>query len=71
MCVVPDNITNGLVLFDSTYFESVASYKCNHGYVLDGPVNRTCQDNGMWSRQEPSCKRESRAVVLIITIGTP
>ena len=36
---------------------STATYTCDRGYVLVGQVRRTCQNNGEWSGEAPTCKR--------------
>ena len=40
---------------NQTVFESIVTYTCDTGYVLDGADTRICQANGMWSGTEPSC----------------
>ena len=35
-----------------------ASYTCNSGYELQGDSTRTCQNNGQWSGDAPTCERE-------------
>ena len=32
-----------------------AIYSCDQHYELIGQYNRTCQDDGSWSEEEPSC----------------
>ena len=39
-------------------FESTANYTCNLGYNLTGSSNRTCEANGNWSGDPPSCERK-------------
>ena len=34
-----------------------ASYRCNHGYRIEGSSSRTCQDTGTWNQQTPVCNR--------------
>ncbi|XP_011409624.1 PREDICTED: CUB and sushi domain-containing protein 1-like [Amphimedon queenslandica] len=41
--------------FDLTTFNSVATYSCNFGFTLIGSANRTCQLNGSWSPDAPTC----------------
>ena len=41
--------------WDSTAFNSVASYTCHEGYVLIGMSQRTCQSSGYWSNRPPKC----------------
>ena len=40
---------------------SNAYYKCNTGYSLLGNRVRTCQSNGAWSGEDPSCQSEEHA----------
>lgn len=47
---------NGMVDVTSTLHGGIARYSCNTGYTIDGPNNRTCGDQGMWSGTEPSCQ---------------
>ena len=49
---------NGQVDFSNTAFESTANYTCNLGYNLTGSSNRTCEANGNWSGDPPSCERK-------------
>ena len=36
---------------------ATVTYSCNSGYRLDGPMMRTCMDNGSWSGSDPICNR--------------
>ncbi len=39
---------------------TVATYRCNDGYILSGDTTRTCESGGMWSGGEaPICEGES------------
>lgn len=49
---------NGQVLLSGTTFGSVATYTCNNGYSLVGSSTRSCQSNGQWSGDAPSCSRK-------------
>lgn len=51
---------NGMVDVTSTLHDGTATYTCNNGYTIDGPSNRTCGNQGMWSGVEPSCQSKSR-----------
>ena len=51
-------IENGNVVSNGTLLGAVAQYSCDETYVLDGPEQRICQDNGMWSGDEPVCNCE-------------
>ena len=47
---------NGQVEFFNTTFESTANYTCDLGYSLNGNSTRTCEANGNWSGDLPSCE---------------
>ena len=34
---------------------SVATYKCNSGYILSGDSTRECGSDGNWTGQQPQC----------------
>ena len=38
---------------------SVATYGCSIGKTLQGNSSRTCQKNGQWSGQKPTCKTDA------------
>ena len=38
-------------------FGSVATYSCNTGFVLDGPVTSSCTAEGEWSQPPPGCNK--------------
>ena len=46
---------NGEVTLTDTVFDSVATYSCDPGYVLDGDATQTCLGSGLWSGSEPTC----------------
>ena len=48
---------NGAVVWESTEFNSVASYSCNEGFMLKEPASshRMCLANGFWSGRPPLC----------------
>lgn len=47
---------NGNVVLTTTTFKSVANYQCNTGFGLIGITTRTCQANGEWSNEPPTCE---------------
>ena len=50
------DIPNGAVdTSGGTNYKCTAVYTCDTGYVLDGNITRTCQEDGMWSGSEPTC----------------
>ena len=55
-CSSLDNPLNGTVSTTTDRFDgSTANYTCDTGFNLQGPASRTCQDNGTWSSQAPTC----------------
>ena len=38
-----------------TTFGSVATYMCNDSFMLTGTDTRTCQADGTWSGDNPTC----------------
>ena len=44
------------MIFTSTTFGSIATYNCFPGYNLIGVEQRTCEANGEWSGEEPTCQ---------------
>ena len=55
--------TNGVVTLSSTTYLSVATYGCSTGYQLSGQNTQTCQADGTWSGNNPTCD--------IVDCGTP
>ena len=56
-CSLP-NPVNGQVEFNDARVGSVANYSCNVGYTLNGTSTRTCEADGEWSGDPPTCDRE-------------
>ena len=53
------DIPNGnVVIAPDTSLGSTATYSCDAGFNLVGEDTRTCQTNGEWSGEEPSCARK-------------
>ena len=56
-CGDPGTPSNGDVsLSASTKLGSIATYTCDTGYNLVGSSKRTCQAEGRWSGELPSCE---------------
>ena len=56
-CGSLDDPDNGQVEVSSTKFGSTANYSCNVCYILsNGNSTRTCEANGRWSGDPPSCE---------------
>ncbi|XP_069096987.1 sushi, von Willebrand factor type A, EGF and pentraxin domain-containing protein 1 isoform X1 [Pleurodeles waltl] len=54
-CGTPNKLLNGSFQVDSYVYGSVAYYKCDAGFKLDGSEKRICGDNKKWDGQEPIC----------------
>ena len=54
---------NGLIRLPGTTLGSRAMYVCNRGFMLKGSAFRTCQVNGEWSGETPTCIRESTSTI--------
>ena len=59
-CVLGDcgaltNPENGSVSAPTTTYGSTATYTCNTGYNLSGSATRSCQDDGTWRGDAPTC----------------
>ena len=40
-------------------YQSLATYTCASGYMLDGGSGRECQADGTWNGSSPLCRRKS------------
>ena len=58
MCGALFDIDNGRVELNGQFVGAIANYSCVTGYLLEGNERRTCQLDGEWSGQEPSCNSE-------------
>lgn len=47
---------NGDVEFNTTTFESTATYSCDPPFTLSGVTFRTCLETGSWSGKPPTCQ---------------
>ena len=66
-CGSLDDPTNGQVSLDETTVGSIATYTCDPGFMLIGNMERTCQENGEWSGNEPTCEGH----LATVTIDSP
>ena len=58
-CCSLEDPVNGQVELSNTTLGSTANYTCNQGYSLgNGSSTRTCEADGEWSGNPPSCERE-------------
>ena len=56
-CPLLDPPSNGNISITVTTPGSTVSYTCELGYVLAGPVTRTCLTNETWTGSDPVCNR--------------
>ena len=54
-----DPVNGTVTTLGGTKFESLASYRCDEGYVLSYPASRTCLSSGLWSGTSPRCDPET------------
>ena len=58
-CGNPGMPMNGMVTTtDDNFVDSVATFTCDDGYMLDGDSQRVCQPDGTWSNMVPRCPRK-------------
>ena len=59
-CSEPPIPATGILILDGFSFEfsvgDTVGYECLEGFVLSGPMTRTCQLNGTWSGDDPTCE---------------
>ena len=48
-CGTPPALSNAILNYRSTLFESVVTYTCEVGYTAIGINNITCMETGKWS----------------------
>ena len=56
-CGQPQDIEGGTLSLTGIYYEDQATFRCNHGYVLEGQDVIRCEQTGQWE-QRPRCRRE-------------
>ena len=50
-------------------FGDTAMYSCDTGYMLSGPVERTCQADGQWNGSEPTCESELKVYISVVVLS--
>ena len=58
-CSTLSDPSNGRVSQQGNNPGDRASYTCNSGYELVGQSTRTCQNNGQWSGDAPTCQSKA------------
>ena len=69
-CGGPSPLTNGHIDISAYFFGSVITYNCDYGYRLNGVKSRICQENGVWSDDDPKCEAITCPVPPRISFGT-
>ncbi|ELU05207.1 hypothetical protein CAPTEDRAFT_227166 [Capitella teleta] len=54
--IVPMNLLNGKVSGNGFEFNSILSYECNKGFLLNGSSLRRCNEDGLWDAAPPRCE---------------
>ena len=63
------NPNNGQVMTPlGTTFTNVATYSCNPGYALSGSATQTCDANGLWTPEAPTCIGKTVLSITIVTV---
>ena len=57
-CIDVGTVKYGARQGSGTSYGSSVSFSCNSGYAIVGSTQRTCQQGGIWSGQQPRCVRE-------------
>ncbi len=50
---------------DARPVNTVATYTCVSGYMLDGGMTRTCEATGEWSGTDLTCECESIIIIIV------
>lgn len=59
-CVDVGTVKYGTRQGSGNSYGSSVTFSCISGYGMDGSGQRTCQQSGVWSGQQPRCVREYR-----------
>ena len=65
LCPVLLNPSNGKIHYDMDAVDglypayTVAHFSCNHGYRMNGPRSRTCQNSETWNMNTPTCVKSN------------
>ena len=63
VCQDLPELENGMIFYSTDESPravgTVATHRCNEGFILIGVENRTCQDDTEFSDSPPTCERKS------------
>jgi hypothetical protein len=65
-CGHPDRRVNSTVVGKSFSMGATVEYRCPTGSVTLGATTRSCQTNGLWSDDSPTCKRKALLLLLLL-----
>ena len=75
VCLSLPSLTNGVISYsDQTLgLNTVATYTCDTGYILNGDTTRTCGSDGVWSGFSPNCLRKwnELCTVCLLSVSPP
>lgn len=55
-CGYLEELANGKKLSSNHQYGQSVNFQCNTGYRLVGSPTLTCQSNGLWTADEPTCQ---------------
>ncbi|CAL4066443.1 unnamed protein product, partial [Meganyctiphanes norvegica] len=61
-CGHPENLRDGQMILvnHTTYLNSIAMYECGEDFLINGPEERICMDDGHWSSMAPICMKKCK-----------
>lgn len=65
-CGHPDRRVNSTVVGKNYTMGASVDYRCPTGSVTLGPTTRSCQLNGLWSDESPTCKRKALLAFMVL-----
>ncbi|XP_033101174.1 sushi, von Willebrand factor type A, EGF and pentraxin domain-containing protein 1-like isoform X2 [Anneissia japonica] len=54
-CGEPDKPQHSVINYVDGTFQDIVTYMCDIGYILEGPTERRCLSDGLWSNVTPVC----------------
>ena len=62
---LPDPL-NGMVNDDDLSFDSIATYSCDVGFMIEGNSTQTCGTDGNWTGSPPLCVRKLKMCSILL-----
>ena len=60
LCMPLEAPENGHIAGKDRHIGATVIYTCDLHYNINGPSNRTCLSEGIWSDQHPSCQGDKK-----------